>query len=64
MNYRLRELDQLHAASLKILVETGIKFMHEDALNVFRDNGFKVEGDIVYITAEQVNAALATGLPS
>ena len=58
------ELDQLHGASLKLLAETGIRFMLEDALAIFRDNDFRVEGDIVYITEAQVDSALADCRPS
>jgi len=69
MNYRLSiateaELDQLHNASLKILTETGIRFMHKDVLAIFREKNFRMEGDIVYITGAQLEKALSTCPPS
>ena len=69
MTYRLSiatetELDQLHDASLKILAQTGIRFMHKDALAIFSKSDFKIEGDIVYITETQINKALSTCRPS
>ncbi len=51
MNERLKKI---HSASMTILEKTGIKFLHEEALEIFKKNGAKVDGDIVYLTEEQV----------
>lgn len=69
MNYRLRiaseaELNRLHSASLKILAETGVRFMHEDVLRLFRQRGFQVDGDIVFMNEKQVGDALSSCRPS
>ncbi len=69
MTYRLSiadrtELDKLHHASLKTLAQTGLRFMHKDALAIFSKNGFKIKGDIVYINESQVDNALASCPPS
>ncbi len=53
-----KEMEQVHDASIKILEETGIIFHSEEALNIFRDNGFKTDGDIVFFSGSKVQAAL------
>jgi len=54
------EISLIHDASMEILAETGIKFDSEEALNLFRQNGFTVTNPRVYITEEKVLRALET----
>ena len=48
------EVLKVHAHSLQILEEVGCVFEYEPALEVFRNAGFKVEGDRVYFKPEVV----------
>ncbi|PAB60484.1 trimethylamine methyltransferase family protein [Anaeromicrobium sediminis] len=54
------DIQKLHKATLKILSEMGVKFHDERALKVFRDNGARVEGEVVYIDEEMLDKALST----
>ncbi|MFV0438462.1 MAG: trimethylamine methyltransferase family protein [Desulfopila sp.] len=42
------ELDAIHQNVLRILHEVGISFDYEPAIEVFKKNGFKVQGSVVY----------------
>lgn len=55
-----RKVEVIHQACMRILSQTGIVFKDEEALNIFKNHGFKVEGKTVYITEEQVFRALET----
>ncbi len=52
------ELSRLHDASMDILQNTGIAFNEEEALEIFKKNGFKVEGKTVYMGEKDVRKAL------
>jgi trimethylamine--corrinoid protein Co-methyltransferase len=54
------EINLIHDASMEILEETGIKFNSAEALELFRQNGFKVTNPRVYITEKEVMRALET----
>lgn len=54
------ELTRLHEASMDLLQNTGIAFNEEEALEIFKKNGFKVEGKTVFITEKDVRKALET----
>ena len=43
------ELDAVHAASLTVLEKAGVKINNSQALELLRDNGCTVDGDIVHI---------------
>jgi trimethylamine--corrinoid protein Co-methyltransferase len=45
---------------MHVLSNIGIIFHDAEALQIFKGNGFKVEGKKVFITEEQVMKALAT----
>ncbi len=47
-------IQQIHDASMKILEKTGIKYLHEEALEIFKKNGARVEGDVVYMTEDEI----------
>jgi trimethylamine---corrinoid protein Co-methyltransferase len=54
------EINLIHSASMEILGETGVKFNSAEALDLFRQNGFKVTNPRVYITEKEVVRALET----
>ncbi|WP_462328177.1 trimethylamine methyltransferase family protein [Desulfobaculum sp.] len=54
------DISAVHAATINLLETTGIEFLSEQALDVFRSHSFKVEDQRVFITDEQVQAALST----
>jgi trimethylamine--corrinoid protein Co-methyltransferase len=52
------DIQAIHATSMKLMGEIGILFPEENALEIFRNNGFKVEGKKVYFSEEQVMGAV------
>ena len=54
------ELTSLHDASMDLLQTTGIAFNEEEALEIFRKNGFQVDGKTVFMTEKDVRKALET----
>ncbi|SHI37103.1 trimethylamine methyltransferase family protein [Desulfosporosinus lacus] len=54
------DLVRVHEATLKILRETGVVFHNEEAIEVFKKHGARVENKTVFITRELVDQALAT----
>ncbi len=52
--------EEIHQASLKVLSETGIQFHCNEAIEMFKKNGAKVDGETVFITGDMVADALAT----
>jgi trimethylamine---corrinoid protein Co-methyltransferase len=54
------ELTRLHEASMDLLQNTGIAFNEEEALQIFKKNGFRVEGKTVFMTEKDVRKALET----
>lgn len=58
-NLSSRERETLHNASMHILQEVGVHFLHPEALAVFTSHGFRTDGDTVFFTEKQVLDALA-----
>jgi trimethylamine--corrinoid protein Co-methyltransferase len=54
------QIEQIHAASLAVLARTGLHVENEEALDLYRQGGARIEGRRVYLTAEMVEAALET----
>ena len=54
------DMDWIHAASLKILEETGVVFHSEEALELCKRKGAKVNGKIAYFSPQMVSQALET----
>lgn len=52
------ELGKIHTASLKILKETGIRFLNEKVVEIFKARGAKVDNDIVFISENMVEEAI------
>jgi trimethylamine--corrinoid protein Co-methyltransferase len=44
---------------MNLLYEAGIRFPNDDALNIFRKHGAKTQGQIVYLTEDQVMKSIA-----
>jgi trimethylamine--corrinoid protein Co-methyltransferase len=68
MNKRMPELTgpdimKIHDASMNILCRVGVAFNHEEALGIFKANGFKIEGKTVFMTEKDIRQALST-IPS
>jgi trimethylamine--corrinoid protein Co-methyltransferase len=54
------EMMQIHDASIDILGRVGVAFNHEEALDVFKARGFKVEGKTVFMAKNNIQQALAS----
>jgi trimethylamine--corrinoid protein Co-methyltransferase len=52
------DIHAIHDTSMKLLKEIGILFPEANALQIFRDHGFKVEGQKVFFSEEQVMGAV------
>ncbi len=52
------DLGRIHEATIKILDEKGVVFHCDDALEIFKKNGAKVEGKIVYFHRAMVERAI------
>ncbi len=57
------ELEKIHNTSMQILSEIGVAFQSTEALKFFRRSGFKVDGEIVFFSEQQVAEALETVPP-
>lgn len=55
-----KELDLIHEYSMKMMEELGVRFMCEEAIEIFRSHGFRTAGDTVYMTEKDVKNALKT----
>jgi trimethylamine--corrinoid protein Co-methyltransferase len=60
INFDRAALDAIHAHSLELLKDTGIRFPSEKALALFRKHGFKVDGPMVHFEERHIQSALAT----
>jgi trimethylamine--corrinoid protein Co-methyltransferase len=54
------EMMQIHEASMNILGRVGVAFNSDEALEIFKTNGFKVDGKTVFMAAKDVRQALAS----
>lgn len=54
------DIELIHENTIRILENVGVKFEHEEALEIFRKHGMRVEGDVVYMGEKDVRAALST----
>lgn len=54
------DLQLIHESTLEILSNIGIKFSGQKALDLFKKNGAKVDGNIVFIDEKLLNRALAS----
>ncbi|MCF8012079.1 MAG: trimethylamine methyltransferase family protein [Clostridiales bacterium] len=56
----MEQMQTIHDKTVNILEKNGMRFSSEKARDIFRHHGFKVEGEIVYITDNDINNALKT----
>ena len=54
------QLTKLHDASMTLLARVGVTFNDEEALEIFKKNGFTVDGKTVFITEEDIQRALGS----
>ena len=54
------KLSMIHDASMNILVNAGVRFYAQEALEIFIRHGFRTDGNRVLITEKEIAAALAT----
>jgi trimethylamine--corrinoid protein Co-methyltransferase len=54
------ELAKIHDAALNILKSIGARFDDEEAIDIFKKTGFKVDGNIVRFTEKAIDEALAS----
>lgn len=54
------QVQLVHDKSMQILEEAGIAFIYEPALEIFRQHGVKVEGNMVYLGRDMVLETLKT----
>ncbi len=65
MNSRIQhftndQLDRIHEATLKIWSEIGVAFKDEEALEIFKKNGVKVDGQVVFLDKKTFERAMAS----
>jgi len=53
-----KDLNRIHEQTIKILEETGVAFHSEEAIEVFRRAGAKINGTVVYITGKMIEEAI------
>jgi trimethylamine--corrinoid protein Co-methyltransferase len=60
MNLDRKALDTIHAHSLEVLKDIGIRFPSEKALAIFKKHGYKVNGSMVHFKEKDIQKALET----
>jgi trimethylamine--corrinoid protein Co-methyltransferase len=60
INFDKASLDTIHAYSLELLHDSGIRFPSEKALAIFKKHGFSVDGSMVYFDEQDIQRALET----
>jgi trimethylamine--corrinoid protein Co-methyltransferase len=60
INFDKTSLDRIHAYSLELLHDSGIRFPSEKALAIFKKHGFKVNGSMVHFEEKDIQTALQT----
>jgi len=56
--YTDNDIAAIHKASIDILESTGVVFQEERSINIFKDNGFKTDGNTVFFKEEDVLSAI------
>jgi len=64
INFEPETLDTIHAYSLELLRDTGIKFPSEKALEIFRKHGLRTDGDMVLFKEKDIQKAMETVPPA
>ena len=55
-----KQINRIHDASMDLLKTTGIKFNEAEALEIFKQHGVKVDGNVVFLREVDVLRALET----
>ena len=58
------KLIRVHEATLQVLDQTGVVFKSEQARNLFQRHGARVDGEVVFLSGDQVEAALESAPPT
>ncbi|RLB94457.1 MAG: hypothetical protein DRH26_01185 [Deltaproteobacteria bacterium] len=53
-----QDLNKIHKASLEVLEQVGVEFLHDEALNIFKTHGAKIDGSRVMIPGKLVENAI------
>ena len=54
------QITKIHDASMTILQKTGIVINEQEALEIFKNHGYRVENKTVFPTEQQIRTALST----
>lgn len=54
------QMTKIHDSAMDLLKNTGIAFNEEEAIEIFKSNGFKVDDKTVFFTEDQIQNALKT----
>lgn len=58
-----KQINRIHDASMDLLKNTGIKFNEAEALEIFKQHGVKVDGNVAFLQEADVLKALETAPP-
>ena len=58
--YSAEELSKIHDASIDLLATVGVRFDDDEAVDLFKSNGLKVDGKTVFFTEKSIRRALDT----
>ncbi len=59
-NFDQKMLGSIHNYSLELLNDTGIRFPNENAREIFREHGFRTDGEMVFFKEKDIRMALNT----
>ncbi|MCF6246502.1 MAG: trimethylamine methyltransferase family protein [Desulfobacula sp.] len=51
-------LDKIHASSIELLGDTGVRFPNREALEIFKHHGFNIQGDMVFFQETDIEKAV------
>lgn len=54
------DIELMHENVLRVCGEVGVKFEDEEALEIFREHGAKIDGDLVFLDEALITKALST----
>lgn len=55
-----QQMEKIHDSAMDLLKNTGVAFNDEEGLEIFRSNGFRVDGSTVFFEESQIQKALET----
>jgi trimethylamine--corrinoid protein Co-methyltransferase len=58
--FTAEELNKIHDASMDLLKTVGVRFDDNEAIDLFKSNGFKVDGKTVFFSEKNIRRALDT----